>query len=163
MNRRSVVRYCGLLAVGGLAGCLDSAPEVVSDDEEPNGEETNNDEDETRHEGRTEIETTFEVRSVECGSGEDRAETAIEDETVIIDGVIGGENGCYSADLSAAFIDDDRLHVEVESYEDTDEELCTQCLTDVTYEARIVIDGEPPSEITVEHDESNVVSNDHRR
>ena len=186
MNRRSVVRYCGLVVVGGATGCIDTAPEIGSegpddgasgedsddtkpddegsDDTKPDDEGSDDDEsdDEKSDAERAEIETTFEVRSVECGSGEDHAEISTENQTVIVDGVIGGKNGCYSADLAATSIEDDRLRIEVESNEDTDSELCTQCLTDVTYEAMITIDSERPSRIIVEHDGSNVMSDDFR-
>ena len=176
MNRRSVVRYCGFLAVGGVAGCIDSGPEIISDDADDEmddegsaGEESDergsNDVEpdaEEREGERTEIETSFEVHSVDCGPGEDHAEITVENDTVIVDGVIRGENGCYSADLSAASIEEDRLRIEVESHEDADEELCTQCLTDVVYEASITIDDGYPSRIVVEHDGSNVVRSDLR-
>ncbi|MCH7662028.1 MAG: hypothetical protein IH933_16115 [Euryarchaeota archaeon] len=171
MNRRSVVRYCGLLAVGSVAGCIDPGLEIISDDTDDEMDEGESDERgpndaepdaEEQDDERTEIETSFEVHSVDCGSGEDHAEVTVENDTVVVDGVIRGENGCYSADLSAASIDEDRLRIEVESHEDTDEELCTQCLTDVVYEAAITISDEYPSRIVVEHDGSNVVRSDLR-
>lgn len=164
MYRRFVVRSCGLLVMGGGAGCLDVGSETASDgsdgsDEEGDGSER---EENGSNEEEPEIETAFEIHAVECGSGEDHTEITTEIGTVVVDGVIGGQNGCYSAELSAVSIAEETLLIEIESYEDSEDELCTQCLTDVAYEVRITIDGRDPSRIVVEHDGSNVGSADLR-
>jgi hypothetical protein len=157
MDRRRVLRDCGLIAVASVAGCLDTDFETASNglDEDEDGAEGNEED-----EAGPEIETNFETIATDCGTGENRAEITTDGKTVLIEGVIDGRNGCYSAELSRTSIDDDQLRIEVESYDNSEDELCTQCLTDVVYEARISIDSNHVSEIIVEHDGSSVESDD---
>lgn len=151
MYRRDVLG--GGLLLAGLAGCLDDA-----DPTDP-GEDGPDDPDEGGADGEPTVAATdFEVRSVDCGTGENEATVSI-GEAVDITGTIRGRNGCYSAGLDDAGIGDGTLTVAIESYDDSDgDELCTECLTDIAYEARIEIDGPDPEEIVVEHDGSAVAS-----
>lgn len=151
MHRRGLLR-AALVATGSLAfaGCLDGS-EV-----NPSGENETGDGD-TRVTG-----VSFEVERVECGRGENGATIALEDETEVeITGTIRGRNGCYRArlDESGTAIADGTLTVAVKSYDGSDgDRLCTECLTDIAYEARIETGGPGPETVVVEHDGEAVAS-----
>ncbi|WP_331235062.1 hypothetical protein [Natronorarus salvus] len=107
----------------------------------------------------TVVSTEFEVVS-KGGGGEGDGEARIEreGESVRVQGSIVGWNGCYTARLEEAVVENGTLVVRVEAYEDAEEgEMCTQALVVIEYEVRIELAGEVTG-VRVEHDGEAVAS-----
>lgn len=163
MRRRALLT--AVLASTSLAGCLDDAAERDEGDAaEPNGsdgaEDDDGDTDDAEGAEKPTIrETRFEVGDVDESDREESASVAFESDTITVAGAITGNNGCYTARLADARIEDDELVVAVESYEDADEdEMCTQALVAIEYEAVVEVDGELPGSVRVEHDGEHVIT-----
>jgi len=132
------------------------------DDDTEDDESTESDDGNGEREDREDpsvVDTEFEVVSEGSGGEDDgEARVDIDGETVRVEGSIVGRNGCYTARLEEAVVEDGTLVVRVEAYEDAEEgEMCTQALVVIEYEARVDLDGEP-SEVRVEHDGEAVAS-----
>lgn len=162
MRRRTLL--AAALVGTGLAGCLD---DVADRDDggaaEPNASDAEDDDGDTDDadgpEGSTIRETRFEVRDVGESDRDESASVAFEGDTITVAGTITGNNGCYTARLADARIEDGELVVAVESYEDADEdEMCTQALVAIEYDAVVEIDGELPGSVRVEHDGEHVTT-----
>lgn len=103
---------------------------------------------------------SFEVHNRECGNGENKASVESGNHKVVIDGIIDGQNRCYTADLERARYDDDadELIVAVQSYESNDGGTCAQCIVDIDYRATFEFEGGTPGEVTVQHNGEPVTS-----
>lgn len=97
------------------------------------------------------VDTSFEVTDRGPGGGDDATVTF--DEDVTVEGTIRGNNGCYTAELAGASLDDGTLAVRVRAYEDRDEdELCTQALVGIGYRATVAVAGRGPDRVVVVHE-----------
>lgn len=133
--------------------------------EDPAGETPTADSDETVTPTETEngtpgeprlVEEDMEIKSVECGSGEDHWEVDVDDGVVTVDGAVGGNSACYSARIASAEYDGDAdvLRTEIESYDDSrDDEACAGCTADVYYRATYTFEGGEPGDVEVQHDD----------
>jgi hypothetical protein len=83
-----------------------------------------------------------------------------DDGAVIVTGIVRGDNGCYTARLGAAVVDDGRrLVVDIESYEDAPENGgCTGALVFLEYEAVVQLRNGLPASVRVEHDGERVTA-----
>lgn len=87
------------------------------------------------------------------------AAVTFENDTVSVTGIVQGNNTCYTARLDEVTIEDRTLVVNVESYEDADEdEGCGEAVIGIEYEAVIELDGDLPAEVIVEHNGERVTA-----
>lgn len=97
-----------------------------------------------------------EIKSVECGSGEDHWEVDVDSGVVTVDGSIGGNHGCYSARIASAEYDGDEdiLRTVIESYDDSrdGETACMECIVDIYYRATYTFEDGEPGDVEVQHD-----------
>ena len=89
------------------------------------------------------------------GSGD--AEFDEEEGHVLLTGTVIGNNGCATARLAEAVVEDGSLNVDVETVSDGGE-VCTDALVAVRYEVTVAFDGEIPNEASVSHDGTGVMS-----
>lgn len=112
----------------------------------------------------SEFERSFTVTSVDCGTGEDRAEITVDGDAVVVDGIASAADPCRTARLVAdeTGLSDGTLHVAVETYvpPENEDEVCAQCLADVDYEATFTFDDGLPERVTVSHDGTVVAETD---
>jgi hypothetical protein len=75
------------------------------------------------------------------------------EDTVSVDGVIGGRDSCDTAQLASAGLHLDVLEVVVEVVEEphTETVACAQCLTDIEYAFRASGLGGGPAQVRVVH------------
>lgn len=155
MKRRAVLAGATTLTAAGLAGCLSDPgsgePPVGGDTptETPTASPTPADGDSPTP---SRPDASFEVLRVESGQGENSASVSFGDD-VTVEGTIGGRNGCYTARLADTNLSDGTFTVVVEAYEDREEdEMCTESLVDVDYEAAFSFEGSLPARVVVEHE-----------
>ncbi|MGK2230795.1 MAG: hypothetical protein ACI9QA_000956 [Methanobacteriota archaeon] len=107
------------------------------------------------------IETAgFTVEGRENASGDEGAADIGFDEDegrIVVSGTVVGKNGCATARLSEANVEDGTLNVGVGTVSDGTE-VCTQALVAIGYEATFSFDGEIPDEVSVSHDGTGVMS-----
>ena len=163
MRRRDVLQaLAGAGATVGLAGCLGSAGAGDPPRGTPDGSPTptpppppgTTPPDDSGPHPVTPTDTSFEVRSRECGVGEDRATVSFDADGVAVDGVVGGRDTCDTARLAGASLRDGTLEVVVEVYRETSDATvaCAQCLTDVAYRFAARVPGGGPERVRVVHD-----------
>lgn len=146
MRRRDVLaEFGGLAAATGLAGCL-GGPGRSTPTDTPDPTDSGD-------RAVTPAEIAFEVTDRRCGNSENAASVTFGEDTVRIDGVIGGRDTCDTARLVSAGLHHDVLTVVVEVVEEshTATAACGQCLTDIAYEftASGLRDG--PARVRVVH------------
>ncbi|MFC6826620.1 hypothetical protein [Halopelagius fulvigenes] len=175
MNRRTVLAGTAMLLPLALAGCLGGSS--GSDGETTDTEQTETEQTETGTEtdatGTDELPTTgsgggasgthprFTESSLtpldECPSpGE--ASVAFDDEGVTVTGCIVGKNGCTVPSLEHLSYDGQEglVTLVVAAVEERDDdEMCTEALENLGYEARVALDGTVPSAVVVVHDDVN--------
>jgi len=107
-------------------------------------------------------DTAFEVRSNRCGRSQEEATVTVNGETVTVDGLIQGSDGCHTARLAGTSVDGGTLTVGVESYvpESEKDQVCQQCLVDIEYTATVTTTGGPPDSVVVEHGDERVTTAD---
>jgi hypothetical protein len=107
-------------------------------------------------------DTAFEVRSNRCGGSQEAATVTVDGETVTVDGLIQGSDGCHTARLAGTSVDGGTLTVGVESYvpESEKDQVCQQCLVDIEYTATVTTTGGPPDSVVVEHGDERVTTAD---
>lgn len=107
-------------------------------------------------------DTAFEVTSNRCGGASEEATVTVDGETVTVDGLIRGSDGCHTARLAGTTVDGGTLTVGVESYvpESEADEVCQQCLVDIEYTATVTTTGGPPDSVVVEHGDEQVTTAD---
>jgi hypothetical protein len=182
VTRRTVIASAVTSAVA-LAGCIaDRNGNGAADDEtdDTNGErdepddEPDDGEDDDREMNGTEGEgpgdgeapegvadVTFEVLNVESGIEDESASVTFEDDGLLVEGTITGNNSCYTARIAEMSLSDGEFTLSVESYEDADEDqMCAQELVDITYEAVVEFDDRGPETVVVEHNSSTVATDE---
>lgn len=137
MKRRDVIATVATVSVAGCTG-------PAADDEQP-GDDTPSYED-----------TTFEVTDAGCGGPAEEAAVSFDesDESVAVSGTTSGPNGCYLARVADASYDasGDEFRLVVAAYDDADpDEGCTECITEIDYEATASFDGGLPGRVVVVH------------
>ncbi|QLD87198.1 hypothetical protein HWV23_16200 [Natronomonas halophila] len=149
MKRRALLAAAAAATTTGVAGCLrnsgigDSNPDENEDDAP----------DESTPEGTHLVDQSFEVERIECGEDYGSHDVTTEDQTVTVEGVIDGNNTCYTAELvrSEYVTDEDTLYVEVESVDDADEnEVCSTCIVEIEYMATFEFANGTPDTIRVD-------------
>jgi hypothetical protein len=136
VNRRTLLAAGAGVLGSGVAGCFG----IQNDTDQ----------------GSDIMETNFELVE-ESGTGPESAAVTVDDGTVTVTGTIRGNNGCYTARLAGAAIEDDALVVSIESYEDAeDDQDCTMAIIYLEYEASVEIRGEVPTSVRVEHNGERV-------
>ena len=112
--------------------------------------------------------SSLEVTDAGCGStNASEASVSFEGNEAVVTGTVVGNNGCYRARLGEVSYDgsSDTCRVVVEAFDDRGSSGgCTECITEITYEAVVVFDGGLPGTLEVVHDElggkNTVVSKD---
>lgn len=106
------------------------------------------------------IETAeFTVEGTENASGDEGgsdAEFNEDESSIVVTGTVIGSDGCATARLAEAAIEDGALNVDVETV-DASGGMCTQALQAIEYEATLTFDGEIPNEVSVSHDGEGVM------
>lgn len=179
VKRRTLLRHAGALGgTAALAGCVaerfedeaantpdgnDTGEETEQSDGDEGGESggESNDDDEggaDEDDGDGEESPTITERDLTPGDGEcgeeDDATIEFLDEHVTVDGAITAPDPCHEAVLDAAEYDetDDELAVTVAVAEGDEDEICQQCIGEVSYGARIAFEGGLPESVVVVHD-----------
>lgn len=119
-------------------------------------------------------ETSLEVLSVDCGTGENTADASVEpvgaatpdDDgtpptyTVTVTGTIDAPDPCHSARLGTvrAAVDEDTLRLGVETYVPPEKQdaVCAECIADVDYEATAEFRCDYLGVVAVVHDGEQV-------
>lgn len=164
MERRALLRAAGAASAGLFAGCTGVETDPGGSPSDDRTESPTTSTSPSASPSPTVTEPTLEsknleVRSVECGTGENRADASVsptgeqtpgEDgspptHVVTVTGTIDGSNTCHTARLAAvdAKPDADTLRVEVESHVPDSEEtpVCGECIVDIDYEATVELAG----------------------
>jgi len=153
VNRRALLTAAAAATATGVAGCLDDGGTGTPDDGTDSTTETPTDAPtETGAETRL-VDRSFEVTRVECGDDHGGHDVTTADGTVTVAGTLDGSNGCYTAELVASEYDAaaDRLHVEVESVDGSDEgEACTTCVVEIDYVAEFAFENGEPGSVRVD-------------
>lgn len=152
MNRRTLLRAGAAVAGVAVAGCTQPT-DGPSDDLPPTDTEEPTPTPEPGVGSRS-----FEVIESACGTGREEATVERDGNRVVVRGVIGGRNSCYTARLAAARYEGGELYVEVESYQPDPMATCAQCLVDIEYEATVTVAGGPPATVVVAHNGERVTS-----
>lgn len=176
MNRRTLILK-GIVVVGGsFTGCLENR-EPMDDSADSEGDTTSTDstdggdqrtDDKSTDDSHTDRnptsdtdgvhETQFEV----LGSDFDfkvSASVTFENDSVTVSGTIQGYNTCYTARLDETTIENRMLTVNIDSYEDSDEnEGCGLSLIGIKYKGTVEFDGDLPTEVTVKHNGKHVTT-----
>lgn len=164
MDRRTLLRQTGAIALIALAGCTsnpggDSPDESATPDDGTDASETPTDgSGDADGNGDVPAGATFEVTDVASGTQVDSAAVAFDGDagTVRVDGTIWGADGCKTAVLDSVARDDASGQVTVSiattDREGTADRACTQAIVEITYEAVVPVEGELPASVTVRHD-----------
>ncbi|RDI71412.1 hypothetical protein [Halopelagius longus] len=165
MNRRTVLTGTAALLPLALAGCLGGSAgsdgETDTETEQTETETTGTDELPTTGDGTSGTHPRFTESSLtprdECSSpGE--ASVAFDDEGVTVTGCIVGKNGCTVPSMEDLTYDgrEGLVTLVVAAVEERDDdEMCTEALENLGYEARVALDGTVPSAVAVVHDDVN--------
>jgi hypothetical protein len=165
MRRRELLALAGAV---GLAGCTGDAPPADGGTSSPTPTETDPPTDTPAPTPEpvpvAVTDSEFQVRSVECGTGRGSAAVAHESTgertgRVMVDGVVVGNDSCYSARLVDVAASDGTLRVAVEAYvpEENEGKACADCVVDATYRATVRYEGPGPFDVVVEHGGEQVV------
>ncbi|MFB6299590.1 MAG: hypothetical protein ABEH65_04950 [Halobacteriales archaeon] len=157
---RRTVLAVGIFLVGVLvAGCLGGSG--AGDGPDHNQTESESEEQSTDDDVTTpSLGSTFEILDVtSTGTTDGSASVTFENQTIIVTGTILGSNSCYTARLGTVTIENGTLLVRIESYEDADENKgCREVIIGINYEVNIEINGDPPSAVTVDHNDEHVTT-----
>lgn len=164
MRRRMLLRTAALGGAGLLAGCT-GEPSPRTDDEAgsptdsptrspmESSSETTTD---SRTPGESGFDRSFDVTNVDCGSSEDSADVTADGDAVVVTGVAGASDPCYSARLvdERTTVSDGTLSVAVETYvpPENEDKACAQCIANVDYEATFTFHAGLPDHVEVSHD-----------
>jgi hypothetical protein len=152
--RRRALLAAAATATTTVAGCL-GTPGTGSD---PNGTGDSGgtddpDSGDSTPEGPRLVDRSFEVERIECGDEYGNHDVTTEDGTVTVEGVLDGNNSCYTAELVRGeyVAEEDTLYVEVESVDDAGEdEMCGTCIVEIEYVATFEFEGGEPSSVRVD-------------
>lgn len=181
MKRRTLLHLATVSGAGLLAGCTGGggeAPATATESRPPEPTPTTSPSaspTSTRTPCQTaRTSTSFEVLSVECGTGENTADASVSptgastpDEngtppthTVTVTGTIDGADTCHEARLVAAELNDaaDSLQARVESYVPSSDETmaCGECIVDIDYELTVTFRCDYPGVVEIVHDGDEV-------
>lgn len=99
---------------------------------------------------------SFHVVEAECGKPENSASVEFRDgeAAVSVTGTIPGSSGCHTAELADASYDpgSGTLGVTVASVKREGADVCTQCVTEIDYEAAFAFEGDLPATVAVVHE-----------
>ena len=160
MRRRTL-----LVAMGGtasamtLAGCMggDDDGDDGTDTGDDDGDDDNGDDDGV---GSQDVESSIEtVGQVELADAdadarnvESEAEVSRDADTVTISGSLEAPTPCHQAVVTDVSFEDGVLRVYIELEEEEDADVCTQVISEIEYEATIIVPDEP-DRIIVIHDD----------
>lgn len=106
-------------------------------------------------ENPTLVDTSLSITDAGCGTVEETATVSFDSEatSVSVQGTTTGADSCHLARLAASEYDADsgELALTVETYAASDGP-CTECLTEIDYEATADFDGGLPERVVVSHD-----------
>lgn len=157
MERRTLLTACACV-IAGLAGCTGQGSRGPGGDGTPTGSPSPTP---TSSPEPVVTDTAFTVRNTACGTGESAATVDRDDGTVTVDGTATGNNGCYTADLQSARVEDDELEVAVRTHEEgASDTACTQCIVDIDYVAEVEYEGSL-ERVVVTHDGDVVAERDY--
>ena len=145
MKRRRILRTGGVLACGGLAGCVGSGPGSPGDG--------STDPPTTDGDGGSSpaLETSFAVSGTRCGNQVDEASVSFDDGKVTVEGTTWGNDACYTGRLDSATLDGGTLTVRVVAERPRGEDVgCAQCISEIDYRATIGTPS-PPTKVVVVH------------
>jgi hypothetical protein len=128
MRRRDVIAAVSAVAVTGCLG----GPEAGSGDSGGS-------------------DTEFTLTDAGCGSIREDASVAVDGSTVSVTGTTSAPNGCYTAELASATIDDGALRVTIAAVQREGVDQCVQCITELAYEATVAVAGSLPDRVEVVH------------
>jgi hypothetical protein len=159
MHRRFVLSGVGLAVAATLAGCLGGSPPTDGDGDD--GTPPTDTDDGSGGSGGSSggthprfTETSL-ASTGRCDS-HGTASVDFDDAGVTVTGCARGRNGCavpVLADVSYAVSDDTLTVVVASTVERDEDELCTEALLPLGYEARVVMDGTVPGHVRVIHDD----------
>lgn len=159
MRRRQLLKYVGTSTAVGATGCLgegSGTPDDSNDESNGDGSEDGNENDgEPNDDDETTVSLTDTSFEVVGDSGEEEATVEFGTGEVRVSGAIFGNNHCYTARLGGAEYDEetDRLVVEVESFDDADEdEACAEEVVNIAYDFVAEFEGGTPTKVEVRHD-----------
>ncbi len=144
----------GGIGLATVAGCLEGG---TGGDPEDATDEPTEDATPTPTPAPTLASKSFDVTGVGPGESTQRADVTFDD-AVHVSGTTTGNNGCYVAKLVGAEVREGTLAVTVEAVEDReDDEMCTQGLVEIEYEATFEFEGSLPERVVVKHDSMDEV------
>ncbi|AUX09427.1 hypothetical protein AArcSl_1801 [Halalkaliarchaeum desulfuricum] len=156
MRRRSLLISLGAATTVGLAGCLGDGP--PTDGTPGNGGDS--DDNDGAPDGDP-VLTAATLSEAACEEPETATVTVDEDALEVhVDGCIVGNTGCHVPVLVEPTFEDepqrvagDLLRVRIATVDDSDpDEMCTQVLTDLGYEATFVFEEALPTSVEVVHE-----------
>ena len=167
MRRRPLLRGLAAGALTLTAGCLaddantptdvptdaDGSTDTRSDTPDDRGTESPDGTPGTTPIPDRVTDESLSVTASECGGQVDDASVSVGDSEVTVTGTIWGNDACYTAVLADARVESDTLVVVVGSErEGGTDRMCTQCITEIDYEATVAFVGDPFEGVEVRHD-----------
>lgn len=142
MQRRTVLASVATLTTTGLlAGCATNSPGRGP----TNGG--------TPTDTPSVAGTDFTVTNAQPGNEVNEASVSFEDDAVVVTGTIAGADSCKTAHLKEAELSDGSLAVTVATKDRPDAgDVCSQVITEISYEATVTIEGPLPAGVTVVHE-----------
>ena len=161
MRRRSLLVSLGAATAAGLAGCLGDGPQTGGEpDDDTAGDGDSNDNDGTP--GGDPVLVAATLTGAACEQPESATVTFDEDALeVLVAGCIVGNTGCHVPVLVEPTLEgdepqnvaEDPLRVRIATVDDSDpDEMCTQVLTDLGYEATFGFEDTLPAAVDVVHE-----------
>lgn len=162
MRRRSLLTSLGAATAGGLAGCLASGSQTGGGPDDENGDDGDSTDDEGGTPGGTPVLIAAALTDAACEQPESATATFDEEAMEVhVAGCIVGNTGCHVPVLVEPTIEDDDpqslhgdpLQVRIATVDDSDpDEMCTQALTDLGYEATFDFEDALPTSVEVVHE-----------
>lgn len=104
------------------------------------------------------VKRSFNIVSGVCGNGKRETRVTFDDHSVHVTGTISGQNSCYTAELKNATLEQETLTVDVRSFENDTNELCSMCLKEIEYDATCTFENGLPKRVVVAHNDTQVTS-----
>jgi hypothetical protein len=157
MRRRDVLKYVSAGTAVTATGCLSKGggtPDDSNDESNGDGSEDGNENDgEPNDDDATTASLTDTNLEVVGDNGEEDATVEFGAENVRVSGAIFGNNLCYTARLAGTEYDEEAesLAVDVESFDDADDEACAEEVVNIGYNFVAEFEGGTPTEVEVRH------------
>ncbi|MEF8900632.1 MAG: hypothetical protein V5A25_05365 [Halovenus sp.] len=162
MDRRTLLTASVAVIGSAVTGCLENMEFMGDSDDSEDNDASDDSNDQADQDSNHDAESIRETRFEILGSDyefEISASVTFENEMVTVTGTISGNNTCYTASLDTVTTENHTLLVNIESYEDADENGgCRDAVIGIEYETIAKFDGEPPTEVTVEHNGEKVTT-----